>query len=407
MEEVWKVVQQHPIYEISSFGFVRNIKTNKLLKLRLTDDGYISIGLQSKQYRVHRLVAEAFLENPENKETVNHINYNRSDNRIENLEWATHREQNIHKTKIPLNTGGKRVVQYTIDNEIVNLFESVREAGRAMNTENPAKASAAISKVCLGQKEEYNGFIWKHEDTYIIEDEEWKDIEIEGYIFCVSNKGRVKSKKNIISYGTLENNDYRRANSNKDGKTKKLFVHILVAKTFIPNPENKPIVNHIDGNRSNNIVENLEWVTYSENSKHAIDILGKGTQRAVMQISTDTFEQIRVFKTIELASKETNTDNTSIIHNCAGRLKSAGGFIWCYENDDVHQAIKRYQSRKRPLRSDAKSVLQFDNDNNLIKEWNSISNACNELSIPSKSISCVCKGYQKTAGGYIWRYKQE
>ena len=123
----------------------------------------------------------------------------------------------------------------------------------------------------------------------------------------------------------------------------------MVAKTFIPNPENKPIVNHIDGNRSNNIVENLEWVTYSENSKHAIDILGKGTQSSGCRYQLIHLNKLGVFKTIELASKETNTDNTSIIHNCAGRLKSAGGFIWCYENDDVHQAkLKRYQSRKRP-----------------------------------------------------------
>lgn len=58
---------------------------------------------------------------------------------------------------------------------------------------------------------------------------------------------------------------------NNTGHSKSELVHILVAKTFIPNPDNKPTVNHIDGNKHNNAVSNLEWNTYSENNKHAIE----------------------------------------------------------------------------------------------------------------------------------------
>lgn len=66
-------------------------------------------------------------------------------------------------------------------------------------------------------------------------------------------------------------NGYAYINLRKNGETVRYYIHRLVAETFIPNPMNKPAVNHIDGDKLNNDVENLEWVTYSENSKHAIE----------------------------------------------------------------------------------------------------------------------------------------
>lgn len=99
----------------------------------------------------------------------------------------------------------------------------------------------------------------------------WKTYPFDGR-FIVSNAGEVKSKITGKIYKTCKNKSGYLGFVTSLGKRKlsKLYkVHRMVAQTFIPNPENKPCVNHIDGNKQNNCVGNLEWVTYSENTTHA------------------------------------------------------------------------------------------------------------------------------------------
>lgn len=118
-----------------------------------------------------------------------------------------------------------------------------------------------------------------------MQEEIWKDIEgYEGY-YQVSNYGNIKSLSRIIysekrsNYKTKEKvlrqsnttTGYKKVELVKEGIKKSYKVHRLVATAFIPNPENKPEVNHIDGNKINNYIENLEWVTSSENSIHAYE----------------------------------------------------------------------------------------------------------------------------------------
>ena len=113
--------------------------------------------------------------------------------------------------------------------------------------------------------------------------EVWKDIiNYEGW-YQVSNKKRIKSLQRTIVYSSgsvrLQNskllktrisNGYLGVTLRKMNKTRTTSLHRLIAEAFIPNPENKPQVNHIDGNKLNNCIENLEWATASENTIHAI-----------------------------------------------------------------------------------------------------------------------------------------
>lgn len=114
-------------------------------------------------------------------------------------------------------------------------------------------------------------------------EEVWKDIPgFEGY-YQASNLGRIKSLGTITKYRPQEkvlklattSLWYKRVHIGHAANRRTWGVHRLIAITFIPNPDNKPQVNHIDGNPSNNRVENLEWCTAKENIRHSYDKLGK------------------------------------------------------------------------------------------------------------------------------------
>lgn len=113
--------------------------------------------------------------------------------------------------------------------------------------------------------------------------EEWRDIQGYEGLYQVSNNGRVRSLARNSTKGKILCQAVKRGYSHvclsKDNKKKHFAVHRLVALAFIPNPSKKPEVNHIDGNRSNNNIANLEWVTRAENELHAYRTLGKAPNR--------------------------------------------------------------------------------------------------------------------------------
>jgi len=108
-------------------------------------------------------------------------------------------------------------------------------------------------------------------------------------------------------------------------KRKNWILHKLIAITFIPNPENKPQVNHKDGNKNNNSVDNLEWVTDRENKIHARKNWLYNDKKSVIRISTD-WEKI--YESISLASKENNICTSDLSKCCNNKKKTAWWFIW-------------------------------------------------------------------------------
>jgi len=115
------------------------------------------VSFLNKPHLIHRLVATLYLENPEKKPLVNHKNGIKTDNRVDNLEWVTNKENSIHSYRILKNGNRKSVEQYTLDNILIETYESLTIASE--KTGVPRKQ---ITAVVTGQQKTAKGFKWKY-----------------------------------------------------------------------------------------------------------------------------------------------------------------------------------------------------------------------------------------------------
>lgn len=161
----------------------------------------------------------------------------------------------------------------------------------------------------------------------------WKDIENFEGLYQVSNFGRIKSfprtgtqTKDIrIKKITLSTKGYMRTSLWKNKKSSMKSIHRLVAQAFIPNPNNLPQINHKDGNKTNNNVENLEWVTAKENVAHAYKI-GLNKLNKVAQIDIDG-NQIKLWNGIGEISRELNLFQSNLVR-AYKENRVCGGYRW-------------------------------------------------------------------------------
>jgi hypothetical protein len=162
--------------------------------------------------------------------------------------------------------------------------------------------------------------------------------KIEGYSkYEISNIGRIRNKNGLI-LKQGNNSGYCIINIfNDNGKRNKHYIHRLVATSFLELENNKPHVNHKDGNKENNSVSNLEWVSPSDNIKHAYD--NNLIKKYNVEIEQYTKEGVfvKLYSSLTEASKQNNMDTSSIAHVCKGRRKTAGGFIWKYKNSKTEE----------------------------------------------------------------------
>ena len=184
MQEIWKSIEGYEgKYEISSLGRVRSLfdKNGKkrilILKPRISKNGYLYLNLwqnsKGRAKKIHRMVAETFIPNPENKETVNHKNCVKTDNRVENLEWTTWKENSQHaalngrlRDEHGINNPmygkhgkdcpfSKTVFQFSLDGKFIREWENVKIASQTLKISH-------IDSCARGERKTAGGFIWRY-----------------------------------------------------------------------------------------------------------------------------------------------------------------------------------------------------------------------------------------------------
>ena len=153
----------------------------------------------------------------------------------------------------------------------------------------------------------------------------WKDIEGYEGLYKVSTNGDIWScRKNRLKIPSKQNGGYMLVFLVKDGKRKAYLTHRLVAQTYIENPYNLAEVNHIDGNKKNNNVENLEWCSRSDNLKHRARVLGqRGNARAVICVDKGI-----EFDAIKDAATWAGVTSGAIQQSIRNPNRRAGGYKW-------------------------------------------------------------------------------
>ena len=167
-QEIWKDIKGYEgLYKISNLGRIKSlprngtIKNERIIKYSLDKYGYPQVILHNKKYkcfRVHRLVAKTFIPNPENKLTVNHIDGNKLNNCVDNLEWNTVEENNNHALRMGLQRfTGNKINQYSLDGKFIKQWNSQREIERKLKVSH-----GNINLTCKGIYKQCNGYIWRY-----------------------------------------------------------------------------------------------------------------------------------------------------------------------------------------------------------------------------------------------------
>lgn len=271
--------QKDTNYLIDEQGNIFNIKTNKFLKGSIKH-GYRSVKLTvngvKKDYLVHRLVAETFLMNSDNLPQVNHKDGNKLNNDISNLEWISASDNIAHSWQVL-----KRKKRQTLQ----PLDENVED------------------------------------------NEDWVQYLNTNYYVCKDGRcANIKTKKYLNSVET--SSGYLQYSLYINQQTINILVHILVFKAFYPERaiQVNEQINHKDGNKKNNHLNNLEKISNSENMYHSYYILKQNTV-SVEQHDLEG-KLLKVFPSITKAAMSVGGNAGGISQAINGKIKTYKGFIW-------------------------------------------------------------------------------
>jgi len=238
----------------------------------------------------------------------------------------------------------------------------------------------------------------------------WKDLPGYEDFYQVSNLGNVKSKRKNKNMKFFQEGEkgYLKLNLNDGNGPKSFRVHRLVAITFLNEKGElgEKIVNHIDGNKSNNILKNLELVTYSENGFHSRNVIHKEKLKKVYKFDIETLEKIGEYNSASHASRELGVSQSCILMCCYGKSFSVKGCRWLFEEDYKKEGVKRLLERnKKTGNKKAKRIAMLNAETlEIVKVFEKCSIAMKEMN--NKGIKYAAKN-GTTSCGYKWRYLED
>lgn len=315
MEEIWKEIPKElnlSKYLISSHGNIKHIRKNKCLTFLPTKHtGYIRSPLtqdngKPKSFTIHRLIAITFLENPNNYKIVDHINNIKHDNKVSNLRWVNSQQNTVNR--IGKSTAWKRQIEQIENGIVIKSWNSIKDAVDTL------KMPSIFNY--LDKNKIYNGFYWKSKNIEI-DNEIWKEMNVNDKTISVSNMGRVKTINGSITIGT-----------NRNGYLvitvcrKPYYVHRLIYSGFNNIPLDKiEVIDHIDNNRQNNKLENLNISTNKQNIQKALN--------KIVELYDDENNYIKTYNSLTELCKDKNF-NIPVISRVIKNNKSFNGFIFRY-----------------------------------------------------------------------------
>lgn len=437
---LWKDIPGFNDYQAHPGGEVRVKSTKRILQAESKKHRYRITQLKGKSVAIHRLIALTFCPNPLNLPQVNHKDGNKRNNSVDNLEWISASDNVKHAIKLGRKDGkpAANPIRITLRDGSFKDYNSTIKAAEEMNIER------YLITYCLktdgyytgipGKKSKEDSWIWKVERiTQSINNTNTneKQIEIDGFTHLTAcSNGIIKNKNTNKSVGTSDGRYIRVKPSTKGDKLPGRSAHQLIALTFIPNPDNKPYVNHIDGNTHNNSVSNLEWCTQKENMAHAkdnglINDISNKAKSDKMKIPVYQLELngniIKKFESVSDANTEIGSNISSV---CTGYNKNNGrnlayGYGWCFVRDYSSPRINKiflelfpelierddilFDKIRPYIIKGSRPIWQIDIDGRRIKLWDSIADV-SILAAKSNIHSARMSDGKKLAGGYFWKY---
>ena len=235
----------------------------------------------------------------------------------------------------------------------------------------------------------------------------WLPIKNYEGLYEVSDTGLVRnSKGQIRSAKPNKNVQYLQIDLYKQNIRTHKYIHRLVAETFIPNPNNLSEINHIDGNKQNNLVSNLEWVSKKENAEHAIRT---GLKTYKTRLSEEKFLQI-LERVIQGENYLEICNDPDVPYNVPFLSTKIKALAKKYNREAELKEALRLQKIKRAQVNGIKNrnfrrIGMFSKNSEFIKEFSSITEAAEYLNTKNVgSISNALHGRQKHASGYIWKF---
>ena len=301
-------------------------------------DGYRRVGIQGKNYLVHRLVARVFHGPPPSTAHthVNHIDRDKANNAASNLEYVTPSANARHAWAAETQRSARRgnpVRCRPVGMGQWLTFASQLEAALAVGL-----APSGVSTCCTGQRQSYGGYEFQVVESKLLSGEVWEEAKYPGLALpipnlMVSSLGRIKTAAVLATFGTLTGTGYYATSCKIQVAGRKVLqVHRLVAATFLGQPSAPDMhVNHLDGNRGNNHVGNLEYATPAQNVMHAYmrqagSIAKPNNRRVVLARKLGGMPDWIRFASLCEAASHTGANSSLISRVCRGQRKQASGW---------------------------------------------------------------------------------